>query len=281
MTYYFFKKKQLAEECYNKVYRLFTTYPFLIRFLIWLKTPSKLNQQRLYKRRLKSNYQLKQNNSFYQDSMNNLDVQNSFMDTHNYSQEYYNYYNSNCSNRRYSMNDINQMSFTNNPNDYNGMRSSIINPERMNMSQLPNYNFNKRGFYDNRNGSNDQLKSLFLERSLYLNEDDFHEYQTKRIEIMKMKFIIEKLAVLVKYLQYSSPLLLTTLLLYIYKKRAREWLVLFKCAYQLLTYKLNNPYAVITSPQYKQTNKKKIKKKKKKKNNLKFKKFFFFFFIKN
>lgn len=81
---------QLAENCYNRMYRLFTTYPFLIQLCMWLKTPSKLKQQKLYKKSLKASRRLKRNSSYYQDSMyNNLNNQNSFMDTRNYpSQDY-------------------------------------------------------------------------------------------------------------------------------------------------------------------------------------------------
>ncbi|KAG4088522.1 hypothetical protein H8356DRAFT_1724261 [Neocallimastix lanati (nom. inval.)] len=246
---------QLAENCYNRMYRLFTTYPFLIQLCMWLKTPSKLKQQKLYKKSLKASRRLKRNSSYYQDSMyNNLNNQNSFMDTRNYpSQDYRRLSRSNS--RFNSMNDINQMSFINNANDFYPRQDSFINPVRMsmNMSQGPYYN--KEAMYNDMiNGSSDQLNGLFLENSLSLSDEEYYEYQAKRTEILRMKFVIEKLAFLVRYLQYSSPFLCTALMLYIYKKKAREWLVLFKCAYQLITYQLKDPYVIVTSPKKKKIN---------------------------
>jgi len=222
---------------------------------MWLKTPSKLKQQKLYKKSLKASRRLKRNSSYYQDSMyNNLNNQNSFMDTRNYpSQDYRRLSRSNS--RFNSMNDINQMSFINNANDFYPRQDSFINPVRMsmNMSQGPYYN--KEAMYNDMiNGSSDQLNGLFLENSLSLSDEEYYEYQAKRTEILRMKFVIEKLAFLVRYLQYSSPFLCTALMLYIYKKKAREWLVLFKCAYQLITYQLKDPYVIVTSPKKKKIN---------------------------
>ncbi|ORX79043.1 hypothetical protein BCR32DRAFT_269710 [Anaeromyces robustus] len=245
---------QMAEKCYNKVYRLFKTYPFLIQLCMWLKTPSKLKQQKLHRRNMKVSRRLKQNSLYYQDSGYTIDNQQ------DRSMSYYPMNRSYSHMRFNSSNDPNQFSYNNN-NEYNPRRDSFANPLRMNsqasLGQHPFYGFNRESMYDDMNDGNlssDQLNSMYFERCLCLNNEDYYEYQNKRQEIFKMKFIIEKLAALIQYLQYSSPFLLTTLLLYIYKKKAREWFVLFKCAYQLITFQLKDPYVIVTSPKKKRTN---------------------------
>jgi len=236
---------QLAEDCYHKMYRLFKTYPFIIQLCLWLKTPSKLKQQRLHRKSVRASRRLKQNSSYYQDSVYNPNA------SFNYNQDrvsmacqdYYNN-NPNRSMMRYgSMND---------PNDFNPRNDSFANPLRI--SQAPFYNFNRGEsiMYDD-NFSPEFFNNMYYEKSLAVNDEDFYEYQRKRIEIMRMKFVLEKLATLIQYIQYSSPLLFTALLLHIYKKKAKEWMVLIKCAYQLITYQLKDPYVIVTSPRKKKT----------------------------
>jgi len=231
----------MAEECYNRMYRLYKTYPFLVQLCLWLKTPSKAKQQKQYRRSLKLSRRMKHNSSYYPDSGFNT----SFVDNrYNQSMDFYNN-NGNRSMMRYSMND---------PNDYQARNDSFANPLRM--SQAPFYNFNRGEsiMYDDTMGpSMDPLNNnpMYFEKSLGINDEEYYDYQRKRMEIMKMKMVLERLAFVIQYLQYSSPFLLTALLLYIYKKKAREWMVLFKCAYQLITYQLKDPYVIVTSPKKK------------------------------
>lgn len=236
---------QMAEQCYKRMFRLFKTYPFIIQLCLWLKTPTKLKQQKVHRKSAKASRRLKHSSSYHQDSVYNSNA------SFNYNQDrlsmacqdYYSSSNPNHSVMRYnSMNE---------PNDFNPRNDSLVNPLRM--SQAPFYNFNRGEsiMYDDNFSSDYINNNMLYDKSLAFNDEDFYDYQKKRIEIMKMKFVLEKLATLIQYLQYSSPFLFMVLLLHIYRKKAREWMVLIKCAYQLVTYQLKDPYVIVTSPKKK------------------------------
>ncbi|ORX47940.1 hypothetical protein BCR36DRAFT_355469 [Piromyces finnis] len=248
---------QMAEDCYNKMYRLFTTYPFLVHWCLWLNTPSKTKQQKHYRKNLRMSHRLKHNSSYYQE----LGFNNSFVDNRNYNQST-DFYNNDSRSMRYNINDPNEYQARNEFIDYPARNDSFINP--ITMSQAPFYNFNRSESvmfdniqmesYNNNNNNINNNNSMYFEKSFRYDDDEYYEYQQKRMEIMRIKLVLEKLAFFIQYIQYSSPLLFTAILLYIYKKKAREWIILFKCAYQLITYQLKDPYVIVTSPKRKRIN---------------------------